>query len=67
MSEQARIDYTNAVRCLQAKPAVNSKSDVPGARSHYDDFCATHIIQANFVHFDVRTVRLLPRRPPQGI
>ena len=58
LSPQARIDYTNAVQCLQKKPPISSTSDVPGARSHYDDFVATHIMQAPKVHFSVRIFSL---------
>jgi tyrosinase len=41
------------------KPPIYPKSEVPGARSHFDDFSATHISQAPFVHFDVSVFSLL--------
>ncbi len=59
LSHQSRIEYTNAVQCLQQKPAISSSYDVPGARSHFDDFSATHIIEAPHVHFSVRIFCLL--------
>lgn len=63
LSPQSRIDYTNAVQCLQQKAAISSKSTVPGARSHFDDFSAAHIQQAPYVHFSV-CIFSLP--PPSG-
>lgn len=58
LSKQSRLDYIDAVRCLQQKPPISSKSDVPGARSRFDDFVATHIIVANQVHLTVCTLSL---------
>ena len=51
---QSRKDYVEAVKCLSSKPALSALSDVPGARSRFDDFQATHIIQAPSVHYTVR-------------
>ncbi|KAK3169088.1 hypothetical protein OEA41_005536 [Lepraria neglecta] len=59
LSQQSRIEYTNAVQCLQQKPAISSLSDIPGAQSLFDDFSGTHIIQAPHVHFSVRIFCLL--------
>jgi tyrosinase len=66
LSHQSRIDYINAVQCLQQKPAISSTSDVPGARSHYDDFSATHIVQTPNIHFDVRIFSLPHLAPIAG-
>jgi hypothetical protein len=41
------------VQCLQQKPPLTSPVEVPGVRSHYDDFSAIHIIKTPFVHFSV--------------
>ncbi|KAF2767175.1 Di-copper centre-containing protein, partial [Teratosphaeria nubilosa] len=46
-----RIAYTNAVRCLQSKPAKSDPSWAPGAKSRYDDWVATHINQTRTIHF----------------
>ncbi|KAI3318443.1 Di-copper centre-containing protein [Xylariaceae sp. AK1471] len=52
LSKKARLDYVAAVKCLQAKPPLLSKTDVPGVRSRFDDFAATHIQRTPYVHFD---------------
>ncbi|KAI1129745.1 Di-copper centre-containing protein [Nemania abortiva] len=52
MSKQSRLEYINAVKCLQAKPPRFSKEAAPGVRSRFDDFAATHIQQTPYVHFD---------------
>src|SRR6478735_3459489 len=36
------------------KPPQSSTVDIPGARSRWDDFLGTHIINADDVHFTVR-------------
>lgn len=59
LSKQSRIDYTNAVQCLQQKSPVSPLSEVPGARSRFDDFSAGHIIQSPYVHFSVRIILFL--------
>ncbi|KIN03343.1 hypothetical protein OIDMADRAFT_116903 [Oidiodendron maius Zn] len=46
-----RIAYTNAVLCFQNKTANTPTSLVPGVRSRYDDFVATHINQTLFIHY----------------
>ena len=53
LSKQQRIDYTAAVRCLQKKPHILPNTQVPGARSRFDDVIATHILQAPYIHFSV--------------
>lgn len=45
-----REAYTSAVKCLQKLPARSDKSKVPGARSRFDDFMATHITMTPYVH-----------------
>ena len=50
MSRQSRVEYVDAVQCLQQKAAINSPT-IPGARSLFDDFAGTHILQAPYVHF----------------
>lgn len=53
LAKKDRVAYTTAVRCLQATPNVFSNSEVPGARSRFDDVIGTHIIQAPYIHFSV--------------
>ena len=48
-----RLVYIDAVKCIMRKPPLTSLKDVPGVTSRYDDYVATHIIQADDVHFNV--------------
>lgn len=54
LTAKARKDYIKAVKCMTRKPAKSSKTDVPGARSRFDDWVAVHIKLTNNVHFSVR-------------
>lgn len=45
-----REAYTSAVKCLQKLPTRSDKHKVPGARSRFDDFMATHITMTPYVH-----------------
>ena len=51
LSKKERKAYTDAVLCLQSKPARTPSSLVPGAKSRYDDFVATHINQTGYIHY----------------
>ncbi|KAI1136430.1 Di-copper centre-containing protein [Hypoxylon sp. FL0543] len=51
LSNDQRKAYTDAVLCLQSLPAKTPTSLVPGARSRYDDFVATHINQTLNIHY----------------
>lgn len=53
MSAEDRISYTNAVQCLQSKPARTPSELAPGAKSHFDDWIVAHINQTFFVHYTV--------------
>lgn len=50
LSDIERREYINAVLCLAAKPSITPPSLVPGARSRYDDFVATHMNQTLSIH-----------------
>lgn len=50
LSNSERVAYTNAVLCLQSKPALTNQTLVPGAMSRYDDFVWTHINQTLIIH-----------------
>ncbi|THX42284.1 Di-copper centre-containing protein [Aureobasidium pullulans] len=49
LSKSNKKKYTDAVLCLQSRPA-RSGSIAPGAKSRYDDFLATHINQTLTIH-----------------
>ncbi|OBU00937.1 hypothetical protein VE01_00809 [Pseudogymnoascus verrucosus] len=49
-SRQERLDYIDAVLCLQKTPPTTPLSIIPGVRSRYDDFVGTHINQTLFIH-----------------
>lgn len=52
ISESGRLDYINAVKCLQSTPARTGDIHA-GAKSRYDDFQALHIDQTDYIHFCV--------------
>ncbi|KAI1385398.1 Di-copper centre-containing protein [Hypoxylon trugodes] len=51
LSQDERKAYTSAVLCLQSLPAKTPTNLVPGVRSRYDDFVATHINQTLNIHY----------------
>ncbi|KXH67077.1 hypothetical protein CSAL01_01354 [Colletotrichum salicis] len=51
MSRVEKLDYVNAVKCLQSKPARTPTSESPGAKTRFDDFVATHINQTLTIHY----------------
>lgn len=51
LSKQERLDYINAIKCLQQKPAKTPASVAAGAKSRYDDFVVTHIQQTLTIHY----------------
>ncbi|KAJ5565778.1 hypothetical protein N7535_007416 [Penicillium sp. DV-2018c] len=46
-----RIDYTDAVLCMQRRPQHLPREDYPGVRNRFDDFVATHINYTLNVHY----------------
>lgn len=50
MAKSERKNYINAVKCLVKNPPKSDKKVVPGARSRFDDFLASHIQQAYNIH-----------------
>ncbi|PFH60906.1 hypothetical protein XA68_10104 [Ophiocordyceps unilateralis] len=49
LSREERIDYTRAVKCLQAKPSRRGNETL--ARSRFEDFLLTHIDKTFTIHF----------------
>ncbi|KAF2494294.1 Di-copper centre-containing protein [Lophium mytilinum] len=50
LASTEKKSYISAVKCLSKKPAITSTELVPGVRSRYDDFVATHINQTLAIH-----------------
>ncbi|KAK7960653.1 hypothetical protein PG996_011296 [Apiospora saccharicola] len=50
LSDAEKTDYIDAVRCLMTKPSITPPEVVPGARTRYDDFVATHMNLTRSVH-----------------
>lgn len=51
LSVKERKNYIAAVKCLQSKPAKTPQELVPGAKTRFDDFVATHINQTMAIHY----------------
>lgn len=52
LSDEEKIAYTDAVKCLMSKPSITGDS-APGAKSRFDDFVAVHINQTLSIHVTV--------------
>ncbi|MCJ1403805.1 hypothetical protein MMC11_007028 [Xylographa trunciseda] len=50
LTSTQKTAFTDAILCLMSKPSISPPSEVPGARSRYDDFVATHINQTLTIH-----------------
>lgn len=51
LTNSERLDYIDAVKCLQATPARTPASVASGAKTRFDDFVATHINQTLTIHY----------------
>ncbi|KAL4930454.1 tyrosinase family protein [Aspergillus undulatus] len=51
LTESQRLDYINALHCMQNKPPILPQEDFPGVRHRMDDFAATHINYTLHIHF----------------
>ncbi|KAL2208404.1 Di-copper centre-containing protein [Sarocladium strictum] len=51
LSKAERLDYVNAVKCLQKLPPRTPASVASGAKSRFDDFVVTHIQQTLDIHY----------------
>ncbi|KAK7429634.1 hypothetical protein QQZ08_003829 [Neonectria magnoliae] len=50
LSTDQKHEYIAAIKCLASKPSQTG-GIYPGAKSRYDDFVATHIVNTNYIHF----------------
>ena len=50
LGNQTRLQYIQALKCLHTLPSKIDPAKAPGARSRYDDFEATHIINTLLIH-----------------
>ncbi|KAH9865134.1 hypothetical protein IAQ61_009081 [Plenodomus lingam] len=50
LSVSQKLNYIDAVKCLAKRPARTPAAIAAGARSRYDDFVVTHILQTMTIH-----------------
>jgi len=55
LSRKEKLNYIDAVKCIHTKPALTPSAVAAGARSRFDDFVVTHVIQTFSVHGTVST------------
>ncbi|CAG8981214.1 hypothetical protein HYALB_00013818 [Hymenoscyphus albidus] len=51
LSDENKREYIAAVQCLMQKAPVTPLDEVPGVRSRFDDFGATHLNQTASIHW----------------
>ncbi|KAF2822486.1 Di-copper centre-containing protein [Ophiobolus disseminans] len=52
-----KLNYIDAIKCIHKKPALTPSAIASGAKSRYDDFIVTHVLQTWSVH---ATANFLP-------
>jgi hypothetical protein len=62
LTKPERRNYIDAIKCLHSKPALTPASVASGARSRFDDFVVTHVLQTYSVHATVGFKRGIPGR-----
>ncbi|KAH9907265.1 Di-copper centre-containing protein [Xylariomycetidae sp. FL2044] len=45
-----RVAYTDAVLCLMSTPSIYNSTEVPGAKTRYDDFVVPHMNLTKVIH-----------------
>ncbi|KAA8625557.1 tyrosinase central domain protein [Pyrenophora tritici-repentis] len=50
LSKYEKRNYIEAIQCLHSKPALTPAAVASGAKSRFDDFVVTHIVQTYQVH-----------------
>ena len=63
LTKPERKNYVDAVKCLSKKPALTPASVSAGARSRFDDFVVTHVIQTYWVHGTVSSSMFFCKQP----
>jgi tyrosinase len=53
LSRSEKRNYLDAIQCIHSKPALTPSAVAPGAKSRYDDFVVTHVLQTYSVHATV--------------
>lgn len=51
LDDTEKLDYIDAVKCIQSASPLTPQSIAPGAKTRFDDFVATHINQTLTIHF----------------
>ena len=54
LPKNEKLNYIDAVKCIHTKPALTDTGVAAGAKSRFDDFVVTHVIQTYWVHGTVR-------------
>ena len=62
LSRNEKLNYIDAVKCLHEKPALTPSAVAAGAKSRFDDFVVTHVIQTYWVHGTVSSKLLFRMR-----
>lgn len=50
LSVAERVAYTDAVNCLMTLPSKYNSTEIPGAKTRYDDFVIPHMNQTLIIH-----------------
>ncbi|KAL1873568.1 hypothetical protein Daus18300_003935 [Diaporthe australafricana] len=51
LGDSEKLDYIDAVKCIQSASPLTPQSVAPGAKTRFDDFVATHINQTLTIHY----------------
>jgi tyrosinase len=54
--ESEKKNYIKAIQCIHEKPALTPAAVASGAKSRYDDFVVTHVLQTYEVHGTVSLI-----------
>ncbi|KAJ0296938.1 hypothetical protein COL5a_010507 [Colletotrichum fioriniae] len=58
---EERMAYVAAVKCLQSSPNLLNATELPSAKSLYDDFVLTHLNQTGMIHITGTNSNLITR------
>ncbi|KAK2597212.1 hypothetical protein N8I77_013073 [Diaporthe amygdali] len=51
LNDGEKLDYIDAVKCIQSASPLTPEAVAPGAKTRFDDFVAAHINQTLTIHF----------------